>query len=404
MNNNLVNAVTQVDTAFKFIFGVSIIILFLITVVTLYFLYRYNKKRNPVPADIDGNMIAETIWIVVPCIIVAAMFWYGWVGFKALRDAPKDSYQVKVTARMWSWSFTYPNGKTSDKLYVPENTPVKLEMTSKDVIHSFYVPAFRIKMDTVPGMQTYTWFLSGKPAEYEIQCAEYCGTRHSYMLSKVEVVSKDKFDKWLNDTGQTASTGEGEKLYKKYGCADCHSMDGSVVVGPSLKDVYNRDVTVLVGGKEKTVKADDEYLKTSIYNPAADIVKGFDNVMPAFKDTMPEKDLEQIVDYLKGGGKTPAVTPEDGKKVAEREGCTGCHSTDGSVIVGPSFKGLMDSSVSVTKDGKKMKVTANVQYIIGSIKKPQEYIVEGFDGSMPAYDALSDADMKALVEYISSLK
>lgn len=403
MNNDLVNAVSQVDTAFKFIFGVSIVILLLITVTILYFLYRYNKKRNPVPSDIDGNMVAETIWIVVPCLIVAAMFWYGWTGYKALRNAPADSYQIKVTARMWSWTFAYPNGKTSDKLYVPANTPIKLDMTAKDVIHSFFAPAFRIKMDTVPGMQTYTWFYSGRPAEYDIQCAEYCGVGHSRMMTKIVVVPQDKFKAWLNDTGLASKTGEGQALFKKYGCADCHSMDGSVIMGPSLKDIYNKDVVVVINGKEKTVKADDAYLKASIYDPAADVVKGFDNVMPPFKDSMPEKDLMQIIGYIKGT-EAKANTGADGAKVAEREGCLGCHSTDGSVIVGPSFKGLMDRKVEVTKNGKKIQITADEAYIISSIKTPQEDIVVGFDGSMPPYDGLTEADMKALVEYIGSLK
>jgi cytochrome c oxidase subunit 2 len=177
MENNLVDAVNKVDQAFLFIFGVSFAILFLITAVTIWFLFRYSKKRNPVPSDIEGNVIAETLWTVIPTILVFAMFWFGWTGYKALREAPADSMIVKVEARMWSWKFIYEDGRTSDKLYVPENTPVKLDMTSVDVIHSFYVPAFRIKMDTVPGMQTYAWFYSGEASQYDILCAEYCGNK-----------------------------------------------------------------------------------------------------------------------------------------------------------------------------------------------------------------------------------
>lgn len=403
MENSVIDAVSKVDTAFQFIFGVSFVILFLITAVTIYFLFRYSSKRNPEPADIDGNLTAEIIWTVVPIIIVGAMFWYGWTGFKALREAPADSYNVKVTARMWSWKFEYPNGKTSDKLYVPVETPVKLDMTSVDVIHSFYVPAFRIKMDTVPGMQTYTWFMSGEPAEYDIQCAEYCGVRHSYMLSKVIVVTKDEFDKWLNGDQQAQAEPEGKALLAKYGCADCHSMDGSVLVGPSLKDIYNRDTVIIENGAEKTVKADEAYLKEAIYDPSTQIVKGYDDMMPPFKDEMPKADLEKIIGYLKGGEK--AEKPgERGAKIADNEGCTGCHSTDGSIIVGPSFKGLLDRPVTALHNGKKVELTANIQYIISSIKNPGEYIVEGYDESMPPYDSLSDKDIQALIEYFGTLR
>ena len=168
MENNIVNAVHKVDQAFVFIFGISFLMLFLISVAALWFLYKYNKKRNPVASDIEGNVVAEVIWTVIPTILVFAMFWFGWTGYKALRDAPENSMNISVEARMWSWKFIYDNERTSDKLYVPENTPIKLNMTSKDVIHSFYAPAFRIKMDTVPGMMTYVWFYSGEPAQYEI--------------------------------------------------------------------------------------------------------------------------------------------------------------------------------------------------------------------------------------------
>jgi len=403
MDTTLIDAVSKVDTAFKFIFGISFIILFLITAVTLYFLYRYSRKRNPEPSQIEGNLVAELIWTIVPCIIVGAMFWYGWVGYKALREAPADSYEVKCTARMWSWKFEYPNGKTSDKLYVPADTPIKVDLTSVDVIHSFYVAAFRVKMDTVPGMHTYVWFNSGEPAEYEIQCAEYCGVRHSYMLSKVVVVPKEEFDKWLNASSSAAEApNEGEEVMKKHGCFDCHTTDGTELVGPSFKDIYGRDTVVIENGKEKTVKADDAYIEKSILEPGADIVKGYEDMMPPTE--VSKEELAKMLEYFKGGGKPAVRAGAKGAEVAEREGCTGCHSVDGSEMVGPSFKGLMDRKTTVLKDGKKMEVTANVEYIISSIKHPSEYVVDGFEPSMPEYESLSDDDMKALIEYISTLK
>lgn len=402
MENNLVDAVNKVDQAFLFIFGVSFAILFLITAVTIWFLFRYSKKRNPVPSDIEGNVIAETLWTVIPTILVFAMFWFGWTGYKALREAPADSMIVKVEARMWSWKFIYEDGRTSDKLYVPENTPVKLDMTSVDVIHSFYVPAFRIKMDTVPGMQTYAWFYSGEASQYDILCAEYCGTRHAYMLSKVVVVPKEEFIKWV-ETGEADSEKPGGLLVlEKHGCLDCHSMDGSEIVGPSFRDMYGRDVTVLENGRELTVKTDGEYLKKAIKDPAAQIVKGYEDMMPP-ADEMTAEELETVIEFFEGG-MVMEKKGAKGAKIAENEGCLGCHSTDGSEIVGPSFKNMIDRKLTAEHMGKKVEVTADIRYIIDSIKNPDDYVVDGYDGGMmPSYD-LSDEDMKALIEFFSTLK
>lgn len=400
------DTISKVDTAFLFIFGVSFAILLLITLVTIAFLFRYNHKKHPEAADIEGNVIAEFLWTFIPTLIVLAMFWFGWQSYKSMRDVPANAMEIKVTARMWSWKFEYPNGKTSNKLIVPENTPVKLEMTSVDVIHSFYVPAFRIKRDTVPGMQTYVWFNSGKPSQYDILCAEYCGVRHSYMLSKVVVEPKDEYEQWVNAADEQKTASDGMAILEKHGCLDCHSLDGTIVVGPSLKGLYGRETAVTTpDGKEKTVTADENYISQSIMDPGAEVVKGYDNMMPPFKDVVTEPELEKLIDFFKNGGGAPAAEKpgEKGAAVAENEGCLGCHSTDGSILVGPSFKNLMDSDVTAVKDGKTYHLKADPRYIISSIEHPAEYIVEGFDASMPSYQ-LSDEDMKALIEYINTLK
>jgi len=405
MENNVMNTINKIDTAFLFIFGVSIVILVLITLVTIYFLYKYHRTRNPEPADIEGNILAETLWTVIPTLIVLAMFWFGWTGYKALRDVPDNAMEVKVTARMWSWKFEYPNGKTSDKLYVPENTPVKLDMTSTDVIHSFYVPAFRIKMDTVPGMQTYVWFDSDKPATYDILCAEYCGVRHAYMLSKVIVMPEQEYEQWVSasdDAGGDAS--EEMAILENHGCLDCHSMDGSELVGPTLKDIYDREtVVVLEDGSEKKLKADEAYLEKAIYDPSSEIVKGYEDMMPPYNEDMPQEELDKLVAFLKNGMKSEKLGAK-GEMIAENEGCLGCHSTDGSEIVGPSFKNMLGRKLTAIKDGKKVDLVANTQYIINSIKSPQEYLVDGYDDSMPPYDHLGDDEIKSLMEYFSTLK
>jgi cytochrome c oxidase subunit 2 len=404
MDNSVLDTVSRVDQAFLFIFGISFAILFALTAVTIWFLFRYSKKRNPIPADIDGNVLAETLWTVIPTLIVFAMFWFGWTGYKALRNAPEDSMDVKVTARMWSWKFDYGNGRTSDKLYVPAETPVKLDMTSLDVIHSFYVPAFRIKMDTVPGMQTYAWFNSGEPSQYDILCAEYCGVRHSYMLSKVVVVPKEEFEEWLKTGEAAAEKPAGLKVLEKYGCLDCHTTDGSELVGPSLKDIYGREITVTdADGAEKTLTADEAYITKAVKEPSAEIVKGFDDMMPV-TDGMTDEELADLIEYLKSGMSVEKKGAK-GAEIAENEGCLGCHSTDGSEIVGPSFKNMIDRHVTAVKNGKKVELTADTRYIIDSIKNPDDYVADGYEASMmPAYDQLSDEDIKELIEFFSTLK
>jgi cytochrome c oxidase subunit 2 len=399
----MIETISKVDTAFIFIFGISIAILILITAAAVFFLFRYHHRKHPEAAEIEGNVLAETIWTVIPTLIVLAMFYYGWMGYKGLRDVPEGAMEINVTARMWSWKFTYPDGKTSAELYVPENTPVKLNMTSVDVIHSFYVPAFRIKMDTVPGMSTYVWFNSGKEAQYEILCAEYCGVRHAFMLSKVNVLPQNQYEEWLTADTETAEAPEGMAVLEKHGCLDCHSLDGTELVGPTLLDIYNRETVIVTPDGEKTVTADEEYLVRAIIAPSDEIVKDYEDMMPPFAGVIPPDEMDMLIDFLKKGMPKQSAG-EKGAVIAENEGCLGCHSTDGSVLVGPSFKGLMDRTVTAEHNGKKIEIKADARYIISSIVSPQDYITEGFDDSMPPYGHLDDDQLKALIEYLSTLR
>jgi len=401
----MLETISRVDTAFQFIFGVSFAIMILITLTAVYFLFKYHHTRNPEASEIEGNVIAELTWTIIPTLIVLAMFWFGWSGYKALRSAPADSIEVQVTARMWSWKFTYPNGKTSKELYVPANKPVKLNMTSLDVIHSFYVPAYRIKMDTVPGMNTYVWFNAGEPATYDILCAEYCGVRHAFMLSKVVVVSDEEYEQWLSSDEKPAEEKpEAVTILENQGCLDCHSIDGTELVGPTLKDIYGREAVVVTPEGEKTVKADDAYIKKAIYDPSSEIVKNYEDMMPPYEGVVTEEEMGKLLDFFKNGAPTQEKPGEKGRVIAENEGCTGCHSTDGSILVGPSFKNMLDRKVVAIKDGKKIELKADTRYVISSIVNPSEYIVEGFDESMPPYDYLDDNQIKALIEYFNTLK
>jgi cytochrome c oxidase subunit 2 len=190
--------VQSVDTTFLIIAGISFFFLAVITVVMFYFMYKYSRKKNPVATDITGNTTIEILWTVIPTILVMVMFFYGYAGFKQMRNAPADAMTVKVTGRMWVWNFEYDNGVKSDTLFVPTGKPVKLELNSADVNHSFYMPAFRIKEDAVPGRKNYLWFEPTADGEYYVECAEYCGLSHSYMLAKVVALPKDKYDAWYN--------------------------------------------------------------------------------------------------------------------------------------------------------------------------------------------------------------
>ncbi len=192
------NFVNSTDTTFFFIVAVSVFFLVVITVSMIYFVIRYSRKRNPRATNIHGNIPLEVTWTVIPTILVLIMFWMGWAGYKQLANAPADAMNVDVTAQMWKWSFKYPNGVSSDTLFVPVNKPVKVLLHSRDVNHSFFVPAFRVKKDVIPNRNNSAWFNADKIGTYDIFCAEYCGLNHSHMLSKVVVMPQQSFNSWFN--------------------------------------------------------------------------------------------------------------------------------------------------------------------------------------------------------------
>ncbi|HRA99981.1 MAG TPA: cytochrome c oxidase subunit II [Ignavibacteria bacterium] len=190
--------INEVDTTFWIITGISIILLLIITVAMLYFIFKYSRKRNPVPSNIEGNTTIEIIWTVVPIIIVLYLFFISWNGFINMRDVPKDAMVVKVTGQMWKWTFEYDNGKKSDTVNLPHNKNIKFELSSNDVLHSFYLPHFRVKEDVVPGSPNYIWIRTDDLGTYYAACAEYCGLNHSYMYAPVNVISEDQFEIWKN--------------------------------------------------------------------------------------------------------------------------------------------------------------------------------------------------------------
>ena len=299
MFSNASNFVRGVDLSFAIILGVSVFFLVSITAVMIYFVFRYNRKKNPTASNIHGNDKLEVIWTIIPTILVLVMFYFGWMGYKPMRSIPKDAIPVKVYGQMWKWSFEYANGKLSDTLFIPKDKPVKLDLISRDVLHSFYIPAFRVKEDVVPGRENKLWFIGQEEGTYNIFCAEYCGDRHSYMLGKVSVLPETEYTRWYNDT--TASTDHpGLVVLKKNACITCHSLDGTKIIGPSFKGIWGKTETVVTGDQEREITVDEAYIQRSMHEPNADVVKGFNKgLMISYKDLVSEKEMKDIIEYIK---------------------------------------------------------------------------------------------------------
>lgn len=242
------NEIVQlVDDSFIFILVICVFLLVGVTAAMIYFVVRYSEKNNPKPDQtITGNTTLEIAWTVIPLLLVLAMFFYGYEGFRIMRNPPPDAMVVKVTGKMWFWNFQYENGKQSDTvLYLPANKNVKFELTSVDVNHSFFVSAFRTKEDCVPGRTTFMWFNTTKEGVFDIECAEYCGLNHSYMLGKVKVIPEKDFVEWLNKVDST-------KIKDSLKAAD--SLKTLVPKNDTIKTAPG-DTLKTLGGKPDSTKA-----------------------------------------------------------------------------------------------------------------------------------------------------
>lgn len=301
--------VEGVDNAFIFILAISFFFLISITGTMIYFIWRYNKKRNPEATQIKDSVTLELTWTIIPLILVLGMFYYGYVGWIPMKTFPDEAVQVTANARMWSFNFRYENGRVSDKLYVPVDTAVIVNLNALDVLHSFYIPAFRIKEDMVPGLtNNRTWFEATKTGTYTIFCSEYCGLQHSYMLSEVVVMEQDEFWAWYDDPDAMVVEIPddanlalmGRQIVERNGCIACHSLDGSTLVGPTFAGRYGETIRVITDGQEREIVYDEEYVKRSIYNPDADITVGFrPGQMLSYEGEISEQEIELIVEFLK---------------------------------------------------------------------------------------------------------
>lgn len=289
----------EVDALYGFLLVVGIGMTVLIFFFVFFFAIKYRRQSDfDKPKAIHGSLPLEISWSVLPFIIMLGMFAWGTkLYFQNYTPPPTDTLDIYVTGKQWMWKIQYPGGQREiDELHVPTGQAVKLTLASEDVIHSFYLPAFRLKHDVVPGSYQTFWFEPTKPGRYHIFCAEYCGTNHSRMIGWVTVMDPNAYQQWLagGQTGETMAQ-MGEKVFEKYNCLTCHAMEAGKY--PSLKNVYGHPVQLENGS---TVMADEAYLREAILNPNKRVVKGYQaNVMPVFQGQIKEEELLQLIVYIK---------------------------------------------------------------------------------------------------------
>ncbi len=285
--------------------AVSVLIFVLIFVLAL----KYRRRPdNELAQDQEPPKMLEAAWIIIPfCIFMVMFVWGSWVFFQ-LQHVPKNGLEIYATGKQWMWKFQHPTGQREiNMLHVPVNRPVKITMASEDVIHSLFFPNFRTKMDVLPNRYRTMWFQATKTGRFHIFCAEYCGTLHSGMIGWVEVMEPTDYQHWLAGGAEGSLASQGEKLFQKYACNTCHTGD-STGRGPTLQGLYGTDVML---SDNSVVKVDENYIRESILNPQAKVVKGFatPSIMPTFQGQVSEDDLIKLLAYLKSLGAQPQVTP-----------------------------------------------------------------------------------------------
>ncbi|EMK03499.1 cytochrome C oxidase subunit II [Leptospira sp. ZV016] len=308
----------NVDHLYLFLLVSSLISFVILIGGMTWFIFKYRRKTDSdKTAYITHNTLAEFLWSFIPLATMIVIFWWGWRIFADLRKVhDRGDIEIHVTARQWQWTFKYPNGVTivspnaTEKLntlfqpngiYVPVGKTVRLVMTSQDVIHSFYVPAFRNKMDAIPGRYTTLTFTPTEKGDFVVYCTEFCGTSHSNMLSAIRVVDHETFDKWYAEAGNVdlskiPPTELGKKLYAEKACAGCHSTDGSRLVGPSYKGLFGSTREFESG---PGVTADENYIRKSILQPTAQVVKGYPPAMPSYQGQLSDDEINALIEYIK---------------------------------------------------------------------------------------------------------
>jgi cytochrome c oxidase subunit 2 len=310
----------NVDALYAFLVLVTAFFSLGIAVAIVYFAVKYRRRsEDHIPGPVHGGLLLEITWSGIPLILSMIMFAWGAAIFFQESKPPADSMEIYVTGKQWMWKLQHMEGQREmNELHIPVNRNIKLTLTSEDVLHDFFVPAFRTKTDVVPGKYTTEWFRATKVGAYHIFCAEYCGTRHSNMIGTVYVMEPADYANWLSSGGAQGSMAQrGEQLFQQFGCVNCHQTDGQGRC-PNLVGLYGKPVRTNHG----IVTADSSYVRESILTPGAKIVEGYENIMPTFQGIVSEEGLQQLIEYVK----SIAPTAADNTRVQPGGAAGGGHS------------------------------------------------------------------------------
>ena len=298
----------QVDHLLYFLLAVATFFSLLIFCAIFYFAVKYRRRsERELPAPVHGSLALELTWTIIPAGLTMVMFvWGAWL-FVKMQRPPTDALSIYIVGKQWMWKAQHMEGQREiNELHIPVGRPVKLIMTSEDVIHSFYVPAFRTKQDVLPGRYTEEWFQPDKPGSYHLFCAEYCGTKHSGMIGWIHVMEPADYQAWLSGGRASGSLAEnGEKLFQELACSNCHHLQDQGRC-PNLVGLFGQPVKLTSGA---TVKADEAYIRESILNPTAKVVYGFQPIMPTFQGLVTEEQVLQLIEYIKSLGQRPGGPP-----------------------------------------------------------------------------------------------
>ena len=310
----------DVDALYFFIFTVSAFFALAVALSVIYFGIRYHKTHDgEIGARIEGSLPLELLWSVIPTIIAMVMFGWGASVFYHLRRPPAEAMHIYAVGKQWMWKFQHLEGQREiNELHIPAGRPIKITIGSEDVLHSLYFPAFRTKMDAIPGRYTELWFEAQRPGQYHLFCTEYCGTNHAGMIGTVTVLEPAQYQAWLQGGGLEGTLAQrGAKLFNDMACVSCH-LDTGQGRGPSLKDIVGKPVELQDGS---TVMVDEGYLRESILNSQAKIVKGFQPLMPTFQGLVSEENLVALIEHVKSmsPNATTAAAPATGAAAATQK-------------------------------------------------------------------------------------
>ena len=296
---------SRVDMLYFYLLTVSAFFSLLIALTVIYFAIKYRRRSEAeLPTGVEGSLTLEIAWSVIPLLIALTFFFWGAKLFFAMHRPPNDAMEVWVVGKQWMWKIQHADGQREiNELHVPVGRAVRLTMTSEDVIHDFFVPAFRMKQDVLPGRYTHAWFQATRPGRYHLFCSQYCGTKHSTMIGWVDVLSPADYQAWLSGGPVSESLASaGAKLFQQHACNTCHRPD-SLARGPNLEGLFGKQVQLADG---RTIIADESYIRESILNPNAKVVAGFQPIMPTFQGLINEEGLLQLVAYIKSLSKPQA--------------------------------------------------------------------------------------------------